>query len=37
MFDMITKFLKQDPDNWKWLILIYGVALICIILLTLKL
>ena len=32
MFDMYKKFLKQDPDNWKWLIAIhvvlYGLCLI---------
>jgi len=33
---MIKKFLKQDPDNWKWLISFYVVALIITILLTIK-
>ena len=32
MFDMYKKFLKQDPDNWKWLIaihlVVYAVGLI---------
>ena len=35
MFDMYKKFLKQDPDNWKWLIVIhvvlYGLCLILMI------
>ena len=26
MFDMYKKFLKQDPDNWKWLIAIHVVV-----------
>jgi len=25
MFDMYKKFLKQDPNNWKWLIAIHVV------------
>ena len=26
MFDMYKKFLKQDPNNWKWLIAIHVVV-----------
>ena len=26
MFDMYKKFLKQDPNNWKWLIAIHMVV-----------
>ena len=33
---MIKKFLNQDPNNWKWLILFYSLALLIIIILTLK-
>ena len=33
---MIKKFLKQNPNNWKWLISFYLVATIIMILLTVK-
>lgn len=33
---MYKKFLKQDPNNWKWLICFYAVALLMTIVLTLK-
>ena len=33
---MINKFLNQNPDNWKWLIIFYAVATLLIILLTIK-
>ena len=33
---MIKKFLKQNPNNWKWLISFYLVATLLIILLTIK-
>ncbi len=33
MFDMYKKFLKQDSNNWKWLIAIHvGVYSIMLIL-----
>jgi len=33
---MIKKFLKQDPNNWMWLISFYLIATLLIILLTIK-
>jgi len=33
---MIKKFLKQNPNNWKWLISFYVIALILTIILTIK-
>jgi len=33
---MIKKFLKQNPNNWKWLISFYLVATLLIVLLTIK-
>jgi len=33
---MIRKFLKQNPNNWKWLISFYALALLITIVLTLK-
>ena len=36
MFDIYKKFLKQDPNNWKWLLSFYLVATIIMILLTVK-
>ena len=36
MFDMYKKFLKQDPNNWKWLIAIHVVVYSIILILTIK-
>jgi len=33
---MIRKFLQQDPNNWKWLISFYVIALVLTILLTIR-
>jgi hypothetical protein len=33
---MIKKFLQQDPNNWKWLISFYVIALALTIILTIK-
>jgi hypothetical protein len=33
---MIKKFLQQDPNNWKWLISFYVIALVLTILLTIR-
>jgi len=34
--EMIKKFLQQDPNNWKWLISFYAVALLITIILTIQ-
>lgn len=36
MLEPYKKFLKQDPNNWMWLIAFYAVSFIIIVLLTLK-
>jgi len=36
MIETYKKFLKQDPNNWKWLIVFYSLALLITIVLTLK-
>ena len=33
---MIRKFLKQNPNNWMWLICFYALALLITIILTIK-
>ena len=33
---MIKKFLQQNPNNWKWLISFYVIALVLTILLTIR-
>lgn len=33
---MYKKFLKQDPDNWKWLIAIHVVVYSIILILIVK-
>lgn len=35
MFDMYKKFLKQDPNNWMWLIAIHVVVYSIILILML--
>ena len=34
---MIKKFLKKDPNNWKWLICFYTLALIVCLILSIEL
>ncbi len=36
MLDIFNKFIKQDPNNWKWLISFYVMATILILILTIK-
>jgi len=37
MFNMYKKFLKQDPNNWKWLIAIHLVVYSLILILMIDL
>ncbi len=36
MIDIYKKFLKQDPNNWKWLVSFYVVGFLLTLFLTIK-
>jgi len=36
MIETYKKFLKQDPNNWKWLICFYVMAFFITVILTIQ-